>query len=198
MFVCFVLWPGWDWSGFSIATLKSPESPVGCCTERNYLTLKPKPETIGYLVLGHGQLDDVPIPYGRNSALVSSYFWWLKPKSELLQNCSFSFLLLPFLSSVNCSLHLGLELRFLLAGREGLHSAGPLLCPCLHSLTVCNVPFPKISYEFALNFNPSKPYCQDEHTSLLIMPLNGGRCLKCCVYFTTGGNQMQHQDMGQI
>lgn len=72
---------------------------MGCCTERNYLTLKPKSETIGYLVLGHGQLDDVPIPCGRNSALVSSYFWWIKLKTELLQNCSFSFLLLPFLSS---------------------------------------------------------------------------------------------------
>ncbi|NWY20674.1 CPNE1 protein, partial [Aphelocoma coerulescens] len=31
---------------------------------------------------------------------------------------------------------------------------------CLHSLTVCNVPFPKVSHEFALNFNASNPYCQ--------------------------------------
>lgn len=66
MIVCSVLQPACGWVDSPLATLTSPESPLGCCTERNSETVKPRPEILGSLVTGHRELDGVPIPYGRN------------------------------------------------------------------------------------------------------------------------------------
>lgn len=44
---CSVLQPSCDWVGFSLATLKSPKSPVGCCIETNSESVRSLPETLG-------------------------------------------------------------------------------------------------------------------------------------------------------